>query len=332
MGIGIMIPGAHFTDERYIIGKVKIPVPECEHVYDNDCDAVCNLCGTVRPVPHNLVHVEAVEATDTENGNVEYWHCTLCGGYWLDEACTQPTTAEDVVVLSIGSYPVKATLMGLYNLGGTLDGSLINHAPEPHINTAAVELQGDVVVSEDYCTFDGMTNQNRMTTYLRIPSAYSAILLFRVPTGERVLVGNRSGSTGTTGFGVSLYNSKALFGTNDAITQREFTAINSNNFAILAITAYGHDTNGTVRVARYTNGALSTLVNFTGDVEPWLGGSTGNAICIGGFNRSNDEDAADISLAAIHEGVLDDEQLAEICAFVKAYGEQKFKGTDLTIE
>nr|MCR5042435.1 hypothetical protein [Clostridia bacterium] len=34
--------------------------------------------------PHELTHVDAKEATETEAGNIEYWSCPECGGYFSD--------------------------------------------------------------------------------------------------------------------------------------------------------------------------------------------------------------------------------------------------------
>ena len=45
-----------------------------------------------------LVHHAAVAATCDTDGNVEHWTCEDCQAYFLDEAGTQPTTAEQVVV------------------------------------------------------------------------------------------------------------------------------------------------------------------------------------------------------------------------------------------
>ncbi len=55
----------------------------------------------VVPIPatgHELTHVDAVEATATEDGNVEYWYCAKCDGYFLDEDATIETTAKDVII------------------------------------------------------------------------------------------------------------------------------------------------------------------------------------------------------------------------------------------
>ena len=56
------------------------------HEYTNVCDAHCNKCHklTNENASHKTTHVEAVPATCTENGNVEYYICEYCGGCWLE--------------------------------------------------------------------------------------------------------------------------------------------------------------------------------------------------------------------------------------------------------
>ena len=97
------------------------------HTYDYDCDADCNVCGATReaahsyyypcdPVcqicyevtnpdaTHNIVAVEAVEATCTENGNIAYWYCADCGAAWSDEALTQQTNLRNVIIPAAHTY------------------------------------------------------------------------------------------------------------------------------------------------------------------------------------------------------------------------------------
>ncbi len=47
---------------------------------------------------HALVHFTANEAKCGVAGNIEYWQCGNCNGYYLDEAATMPTTATAVVL------------------------------------------------------------------------------------------------------------------------------------------------------------------------------------------------------------------------------------------
>ena len=56
---------------------------------------------------HNGVLVPAKEPTCTQSGNIAYWYCADCGGYFLDEACKQPTTLADVTRPAAGHQAVK---------------------------------------------------------------------------------------------------------------------------------------------------------------------------------------------------------------------------------
>ncbi len=58
-----------------------------------------NLLAVKLPMAHaEATHVEAVEPTCFENGNIEYWYCADCGQAWLDEACTLNTNLMAVVL------------------------------------------------------------------------------------------------------------------------------------------------------------------------------------------------------------------------------------------
>lgn len=51
----------------------------------------------------SVVHVDAVDATATEDGNVEYWYCKDCGRYFLDADLTEEASAEDIVIPATGA-------------------------------------------------------------------------------------------------------------------------------------------------------------------------------------------------------------------------------------
>ena len=81
-------------EEAYgIFDNIVMEKIVCEHEYFTPCDQYCMICGelTNPEASHNIVHVEAVEPTCTEMGNLEYWYCDVCGQAWLDEACTLNT-------------------------------------------------------------------------------------------------------------------------------------------------------------------------------------------------------------------------------------------------
>ena len=300
MGILIKCEGATF-DKKYVIDTVELPDPDCPHEYDNDCDAECNLCGATRIVTHNYVG----------------GYCTVCGKKDPDK------------VWAIDEYPVTDTLKGLYDLGGTVEASLVNHAPNP-VATGAPSISGDThTVSEDYITFNG-ESKNRMMPTLpmhKLENGIVLVALFSTPTGTqtRPLISNRRAGTGARYVGMGLYSDRVEIAVEGATTAGVYNfdePVHSNNFAILA---FSGNTSG-YRVVRYSNGTLTTLLEYTGSVNGW----ETNTFQIGGDGTGNvyPNAPAHISLAAIHEGDVTAKQLESICEFVKAYGEQK----GLTIE
>ena len=74
--------------------------------------------GDTNPNHHGdkLKHVVAKDATTSEEGNIEYWHCEACGKYFSDNAATKEITQAETVIpkrQSSGSnysyYTIKAT-------------------------------------------------------------------------------------------------------------------------------------------------------------------------------------------------------------------------------
>lgn len=50
----------------------------CDHVYDNGCDTICNICGNIRLPKHTEMIIPAVEPTCTEVGRREGIKCAIC--------------------------------------------------------------------------------------------------------------------------------------------------------------------------------------------------------------------------------------------------------------
>lgn len=304
MGILIVCKGADFS--ACAVDKVEIPTdPDCKHEYDNACDTTCNLCGATRTAPHNYVD----------------GFCVDCGMRDPDNPYT------------IDEYPVTDGLKGLYDFGSATEkGSLYNHA-NPSLVPALVELTTDGAKwteEENYATFSGNTNKCRVDTGIlpNFANTVTYVALCSVPAGQsktlRPIIGNRR-NTSAGNKGVDLQNGIVEYCTG-GVAQLSGTIaenqINTDNFVILAATA---STAG-YALYRYTNNALVELASDTVAID--FGATTNDAIKIGGNAVGNGVADAHISLAAIHEGVMTDEQLESICAFVKNYGEQK----GLTIE
>ena len=78
----------------------------CEHEYMYDCDKACMHCYNVtrEDAEHNIVHVDAKAPTCNENGNVEYWYCSICGYAWTDAEQTQVANRYNVILPAAHSY------------------------------------------------------------------------------------------------------------------------------------------------------------------------------------------------------------------------------------
>jgi hypothetical protein len=84
-----------------------------------DCGEIVSAGSVIEALEHAVIHVEAKAATTDEEGNVEYWYCETCRKVWKDEACTQVTTWEDVVLPKLDS-PQNDGNGGLFILIGAL--------------------------------------------------------------------------------------------------------------------------------------------------------------------------------------------------------------------
>ena len=93
-------PGCHY------VGNIEYWVCyDCEQVWQDEAlTQLTNIKNVIVPATgsENLEHVEAVAATCYTEGNVEYWFCPDCEGFWTDEACTQLTNSKNVIVPMIG--------------------------------------------------------------------------------------------------------------------------------------------------------------------------------------------------------------------------------------
>ena len=71
--------GKNFTDET---AKTEV----------TDADLVIKATG------HTLTKTDYKAATRTEEGNIAYWHCSVCDKYFADEACTNEITKAQTVI------------------------------------------------------------------------------------------------------------------------------------------------------------------------------------------------------------------------------------------
>ena len=76
---------------------------------------------TITKLGHDLTPTEAKAATCEEDGNIAYWTCKTCEKLFKDEAGTEPTTAEDVVIPAKGHTADGAPVITW--TGETADGA-----------------------------------------------------------------------------------------------------------------------------------------------------------------------------------------------------------------
>ena len=67
-----------------------------------------NLCKNIYG-GHTLSKVDAKEATHTTDGNIEYWICTKCGGYFSDAGGSIAIKAADVVIPKTAEHTADST-------------------------------------------------------------------------------------------------------------------------------------------------------------------------------------------------------------------------------
>ena len=54
-------------------------------------------CSYSESISHSLTHVAAKAATTKSEGNIEYWHCSICGKYFSDANATNEITAAQTI-------------------------------------------------------------------------------------------------------------------------------------------------------------------------------------------------------------------------------------------
>ena len=111
-------------------------------------------------VDHSPVHHDAVAATCTEDGNDEYWTCSVCHKYFSDAACAYEITADDVVDPATGhSWDYNNPVWGenpVEDLYGDYQTTLTLTCSDCD-ETRVINVTSTGIVSEEYanCTEGG---------------------------------------------------------------------------------------------------------------------------------------------------------------------------------
>ena len=94
--------------------------PENTHEYFNKCDKVCMYCYEITnpTADHTIAHVDALDPTCHQVGNVEYWYCTDCGTAWTDETLRYQTNLKSVILpATVGLTYVEAVEVSCHQNG-----------------------------------------------------------------------------------------------------------------------------------------------------------------------------------------------------------------------
>ncbi len=94
---------AYHTDHIWTIQSVDTPAT-CTGAGLGTYVCVCGETkqDTIPATGHDPIHHDAVAATESTDGNIEYWECAACGKLFTDAACTTEVTAAETLLPRFG--------------------------------------------------------------------------------------------------------------------------------------------------------------------------------------------------------------------------------------
>ena len=109
-------PSHRYTEEIPALGHLyeasvtKEPTCTEEGVKTFTCarDHAHNYTEPVPALGHELTHRDRVEPADGQEGSVEYWHCSRCGKYYANGACTRELSERDLILPWTGKNYVSS--------------------------------------------------------------------------------------------------------------------------------------------------------------------------------------------------------------------------------
>lgn len=118
--------------------------------------AICEVCGQaygeLDSTNHNLVHVPAKDATITETGNMEYWHCLDCGKYFADEKGENEIELNDIIIQKLPPEMIEGFGQSVI-AGEKKELSFTSNAPLSAF--IRVEFDGEPLDEEYYTVTEG---------------------------------------------------------------------------------------------------------------------------------------------------------------------------------
>ena len=163
-------------------------------------DTYCKGCGAklstgtaINMLDHNLVNTPAKDATASETGNKEYWHCLDCDKCFADENGTDEITLDDTVISKLPPEIIEGEGQSITE--GELK-ELIFRSNAAFSDFIRVELDGKTLDEKNYTVKEG-------STVVTLKADYVATL----SVGEHTIGIVSESGTATTTFTV---NAKAV--------------------------------------------------------------------------------------------------------------------------
>ena len=134
--------------------------------------AVCSYCGKeygeVDSSNHNLEKIPAKDATVTETGNKEYWHCKDCGKNFSDKDSQNSIELKDTVTPKLPPEIIEGKGQ---NLSAGEKKELTFRSDAAFSDFIRVELDGKTLGEENYTVKEGSTIVTLKTDYVGVLSA-----------------------------------------------------------------------------------------------------------------------------------------------------------------
>ena len=150
--------------------------------------AVCSVCGAKYGSKSKTNHtalkkVDAVAATASKSGNIEYWYCSACGKYFSDSKGTKNISKDDTVVSKqapkiTGGNDVKWKKSSSDTLKFRSDADIADFV--------CVLVDNNVISPTYYTKSEGSTIIELKSSYLDTLSAGKHTLTIRSTTGDAV--------------------------------------------------------------------------------------------------------------------------------------------------
>ena len=161
------------------------------------CDEKCEITA-IAATGHNLVKVDAKEATTTEAGNKEHWKCEKCGTLYADENGTTEISEAEVTIPKKsysggGSYnPVQKPEISAGEGGKTSlenNGTTLVITPDDGMQISKVTVNGNEVTVTDNKVTGLKTGDKVEVTFTKIPPTKEELdKAFKEKAGEIELV------------------------------------------------------------------------------------------------------------------------------------------------